>query len=110
MNVPILRPEQRWECPSCGAQHVTHEARPHTPFHPCPKVNGFTTPYARVHGRELVGVVHRVVEREDYIGSERVQTDGAGRPVMAIRTERADGYDTHVFAPTATAAGASGNQ
>jgi hypothetical protein len=66
-------------------------------------VNGFTTPYARVHGRELVGVVHRVVEREDYIGAERVQTDDTGRPVMAIQTERSDGYDTHVFAPTAIA-------
>jgi hypothetical protein len=103
--VPILNPEQRWECPSCGLQKVTREARPHTPFHPCPKVAGFATPFARVHGRELKGVTHRVIERGDYIAGEKVRTDANGRPVMAIHTERGDGHDTHVYAATATAAG-----
>lgn len=103
MNVPILKPEHRWECPSCGLQDVTHEARPHTRMHACRALAGFTVPMAQVRGNELRGVVHRVVEREDYIGSERVQLTGEGRPVMAIHTERDDGHDTHIFAPTATA-------
>ncbi len=42
-------------------------------------------------------------EREDYIGTEQVQTDAEGRPVMSIVTEREDGQDVVVFAPTASA-------
>ena len=102
MTIPILTPEQRWQCPTCDLQHVTRQAQPHVPMHPCKGLSGFLTPFARVDGSDLHGVVHRVIEREDYIGTERVRLDVDGRPVMAIRTERADGYDTHVFAPTAT--------
>lgn len=105
--VPILElPETRWECPSCGLQDVTREARPHSRMHACRALAGFTTPMVRVVGRELRknSVTHRVVERGDWIGSERVQLDGNGRPVMAILTERADGHDTHVYPPTATGA------
>jgi hypothetical protein len=105
VTVPILSPEHRWQCPTCGLQHVTHEARPHTPMHPCRGLAGFLAPFAQVHGNDLTGVTHRVVEREDYIAGERVQVDGDGRPVMAIHTERQDGYDTHVYAATATATG-----
>lgn len=42
-------------------------------------------------------------EREDYIGNEKVQLDGNGRPIMSITTEREDGQDVVVFAPTASA-------
>jgi len=41
------------------------------------------------------------VERGDYVGKELVQTDGRGRPVMAVVTTRDDGQDCTVFAPTA---------
>jgi hypothetical protein len=43
----------------------------------------------------------RAVVREDYVGSEDVRYDGEGRPVMAVVTERDDGMDRAVFAPTA---------
>jgi hypothetical protein len=43
------------------------------------------------------------VEREDYVGKEMVQTDGDGRPVMAVVTTRDDGNDVAVLAPCATA-------
>jgi hypothetical protein len=43
------------------------------------------------------------VEREDFVGKEMVQTDGNGRPVMAVRTTRVDGMDCTVYAPTAYA-------
>lgn len=107
MNVPLLTPEHRWECPSCGMQDVTHEPRPHTRMHPCRALAGFTAPMVEVHGIELKkhSVVHRVNEREDYIGGELVQLDGNGRPVMSISTERADGSnDLHVYAGTAQGA------
>lgn len=44
------------------------------------------------------------VVREDYVGKELVQADEAGRPIMAVVTERPDGSnDCAVLAPTATA-------
>jgi hypothetical protein len=46
----------------------------------------------------------RAVEREDYIGTERVQTDDEGRPFSAVRTDYPAGRnDIAVLAPTATA-------
>jgi hypothetical protein len=42
----------------------------------------------------------RAVLREDYVGGEDVQYDGEGRPVAAVVTERDDGMDRAVFAPT----------
>lgn len=102
MNVPILNAEKRWGCPTCGATHVTREARPHTPMHRCAGF-GLDVPLVEIHGDELVGVRHVAVERDDYIGDELVQTDLNGRPVMAIVTERADGSANRaVYAPTAT--------
>jgi hypothetical protein len=41
-------------------------------------------------------------EREDYIGDELVQLH-EGRPVMSVITERDEGQDCAVFAPTAVA-------
>jgi hypothetical protein len=41
-------------------------------------------------------------EREDYIGGELVQLH-EGRPVMSVITERDEGQDCAVFAPTAVA-------
>jgi hypothetical protein len=46
----------------------------------------------------------RPVERQDYIGDDLVQTDGNGRPVMAVETVRNEGQDLTVYAPVATAA------
>jgi hypothetical protein len=41
------------------------------------------------------------VERGDYVGDEIIQTDGEGRPVMAVVTTRDDGQDCTVLAPVA---------
>ena len=43
----------------------------------------------------------RVIEREDFIGADKVQLH-EGRPVMSVVTERDDGQDVAVFAPAAT--------
>lgn len=104
-NAVILEaPEHRWECPSCGQQDVTREARPHTRMHTCRKL-GIIAPMVEVHGTELRkhSVRHVVNEREDYVAGELVRRDAEGRPIMSIYTEREDGSnDCHVFAPTAT--------
>jgi hypothetical protein len=42
-------------------------------------------------------------DREDYVGGELVQTDGEGKPLMAVVTTRDDGEDCAVYAPCATA-------
>lgn len=90
-----------WVCPNCPTQSVTTEARPHTRFHTCPGLRGLTAPLVQAGTRVKV----TAVEREDYVGGDFVQTDAAGRPVMAVVTERDDGNDVMVFAPTATATG-----
>jgi hypothetical protein len=98
VNIPLLAPpEQRWECPSCPVQDVTHEARPHTRMHNCSGLAGLSVPMVPAGTR----AEHRAAEREDYIGTERVQFDGNGRPVMNVTTIRDDGQDCTVFAPTA---------
>lgn len=104
----LLDPSKRWECPSCGLQHETRDARPHTPMHPCPGLRGLLAPFVEVVGElKKNSVRHVAVEREDYVSDEpRVTVDDAGRPMMAVRTEHADGSnDCHVFAPAASGQG-----
>ena len=86
-----------WECPNCDATARTVDAK--LPMHPCPGLAGLMTPLV------VAGVRCKVeaVEREDYVGRELVQTDPAGRPIMAIRTTRDDGIDCRVLAPCAVA-------
>jgi len=99
----ILRASQFWECPNCTATHVTHEPRPHLPFHKCPGLYGLESPYIPA-GRP--GKIE-AIEREDYVGNELVQVDGRGRPIAAVRATQDDHDDVAVFAPVARAGGGS---
>jgi hypothetical protein len=76
---------------------VTHEIRPHSRFHPCPRLGGISAPFVPVGTKAKVEA--RV--REDYVGEEHLTYDESGRPVMSVVTTRDDGQDTAVFAPTA---------
>jgi hypothetical protein len=87
---------QAWTCPNCDAEAVTVDAK--TPMHPCPGLRELMVPLV-VEGTHCKV---EAVEREDYINGDLVQTDGAGRPVMAVVTTRDDGQDCTVYAPTAT--------
>jgi len=99
-NIPILEPPtHRWYCPNCGARDVTREIRPHSRFHTCPRLGMLTAPMLP-EGMKAKVEAH---EREDYIGSDLVRTDEDGRPIMSVTTEREDGTDIIVFAPTAVA-------
>ena len=89
--------DRRWECPNCESAAVTVDAK--TPMHPCGGLAGLLTPLVPAGQKCKV----EAVEREDYIGRELVQTDGNGRPVMAVVTTRDDGQDCMVLAPTAVA-------
>jgi hypothetical protein len=99
VDIPILKTIREWYCPNCHLQDRTMDPRPHTRFHACPSLYGMTAPMLPVGTRASV----TAVERQDYVGSELVQTDSRGRPVMSVVTTRDNGQDTIVFAPTATA-------
>jgi hypothetical protein len=99
VDVPLLKTEQRWTCPNCDLESVTREIEPHTRFHTCRGLFGLTAPMVPAGTRCKV----EAVERQDYVGRELVQTDGTGRPVMAVVTTRDDGQDCAVLAPCATA-------
>lgn len=102
MSVPLLAvPPRRWACPNCTFTDVTKQAEPHTRFHPCAGLGGFSAPMVPA------GTKAKVVaeERQDYIGAEDVQTTSEGRPIMAIRTTRNNGEDLAVYAPTAHSGG-----
>jgi hypothetical protein len=95
--VTVLLPTWRWNCPKCSTETVTHEARPHSELHICKGLNGLIAPLVQVGTKADV----RVIEREDYIGTDKVQLHD-GRPVMSVVVERPDGEDVAVFAPAAT--------
>lgn len=100
----VLQPG-RLVCPNCNTAApavLPAGARPGSgaaTMHRCAGLAGFLAPLvpegAKVHVR--------AVEREDYIGAERVQVDANGRPIMAVHALRDDGHDTYVYAPTARA-------
>lgn len=91
--------EQHWACPNCNLTEVTHESSPHTRFHACGGLKGLTAPMVPDGLKCKV----EAVERGDYVGKEVVQTDGEGRPIMAVVTTRDDGNDVAVLAPCAVA-------
>jgi hypothetical protein len=99
MAVPMLAVERRWSCPNCDATDVTREPRPHSRMHACRGLRGLTAPMVPAGTSAKV----EAVERGDYVGRDLVQTDGNGRPVMAVLTTKDDGQDCMVLAPTATA-------
>lgn len=97
MSLPLLRRDQFWECPNCPAVDKTNDPRAN-PFHRCRGLAGLTAPLVPA-GTKCQVTAH---EREDYIGCELVQLH-EGRPVAQIRTEREDGQDCVVLAPTVRA-------
>src|SRR4051812_28453839 len=98
MDIPILTPNQRWECPNCDLKAITHEAKPHTEMHNCPGLKGLIAPM--VPEGQKCKVEAKV--REDYVGKESLRYDEDGRPIAAVETTREDGNDVAVFAPCAT--------
>lgn len=98
-NIPLLRSENRWECPNCEFRDVTYESAPHTRFHGCSGLKGLTAPLVP----EGTKCKMEAKEREDYIGKENVTLDGDHRPIMSVITTRDDGQDCTVFAPSAIA-------
>lgn len=99
MSVPTLMRRRIWVCPNgCSTTDVTVRGDVHQQLHPCRAMGGLMVPLVE-QGMQVKVSVH---EREDFIGSEVVTTDDAGRPVMAVSITRDDGEDRVVFAPLAT--------
>lgn len=93
-----------WFCPNCKLEDVSLD-RPLpagsvvSRFHNCPRLAGVIAPLLPKGTKAKV----TAVERGDYVGSDLVRLDGNGRPIMSVITEREDGTDCIVFAPTAVA-------
>lgn len=85
----------RWECPKCNSSALTQDNK--IPMHPCRGMAGLMTPLRPEGTKSKV----EIVEREDYIGTEDVQVDGEGRPIMSVVTTRDDGQDCTIYAPVA---------
>ena len=96
----LLIPTRRWTCPKCTVESVTHEGRPHSQLHRCKGLAGIIVPMVMEGTKADV----RIVEREDYIGTDKVRLQN-GRPIMSVVTERDDGQDVAVFAAAATGTG-----
>lgn len=97
----LLNRENRWECPNCDLQDITYELNPHSRMHNCRGLAGLSVPMVPA-GTKCKMEAHL---REDYIGSEIVQTDSDGRPVMSVTTTREEGEDCTVYAPVAVVRG-----
>lgn len=82
-----------WWCPQCDSAARTYDSR--LPMHPCRGLGGLMTPLIPATSKGE----SRKVEREDYVGSESVQLDTDGRPVMSVVTTRDDGEDCTIYAP-----------
>lgn len=93
----MLDPTRYWYCPECPIQHVTKILQPCSPLHFCTSstMRGAMTPLVERGVKARL----RINRREDYQGTDILTTDGEGRPVMSITTQRDDGEDCHAFAP-----------
>lgn len=94
----ILEPPAKlWYCPACNVESVTKLAKPHTEMHNCAGIGGLTAPLVE----RGVDARHKLVVRDDYVGSENGLVYVDGRPITSLVTERADGStDCTVYAPT----------
>lgn len=99
MTVPLLGGSVVYCCPNCTSELGLEQPPTKPVLHPCRGMKGLLVPMVPRGTKANL----EVVEREDYIGSERVQTDGEGRPVMSVVTTRDDGQDCTVYAPMVTA-------
>lgn len=90
-------------CPNCTDTAVTRGQA--NRYHACRGRAGVIAPMVEDGFRGRVFTV----EREDWVGQERVFLDGNGRPVMAVVTERPDGSnDVLVNVPAAKGGGHGG--
>lgn len=92
----LLDNTENWECPSCNRQHVTRNAGTQVPLHQCPSHALAWVPFVPAGVKAHL----RINEREDYIGTDIPTTDGEGRIIQSVTTEREEGEDVHIFAPT----------
>jgi hypothetical protein len=97
--VDLIPPVQVWACRDCNLRIETRGHGTKTPLHECAGHGGFRLPMMA----EGLDARLKIVEREDYVGSEDAQL-ADGRPVMRAEIEHADGHtDAWVYAPTAHA-------
>jgi hypothetical protein len=94
----VIDMDRNWQCNACGRLHVTKASSEgvQTPMHQCVGLAGTWVPFVPANSNAVV----KVEERQDYIGTDTVFHDANGRPIMAVYTEREDGQDCHILAPS----------
>ncbi len=93
-----------WHCVNCDAKAVTVDNK--IPMHPCNSKGNFSglmIPLT-IEGESVKVTAN---EREDFVGSEVVQTNANGIPIMSVAVETEEGQGLTIFAPVATASGKS---
>lgn len=104
-TIPGMIGPRDWECSRCSAGTRTPPDDPRTPMHDCPGMALMSIPMVRAGEKAEM----RVVEREDYVGSEDVRVNAEGTPIMRAEVEREDGrVDVWVYAPTAHSGATAG--
>lgn len=111
MSVPILDATRVWECPACQLRDRTSGPQTNR-YHPCPALGGLTAPMVDVTHHDLNPTAQRlrVIDRDDYVGSEIVTTTNTGRPAMAVDLERADGSNDRIVFPGCASVAGSINE
>lgn len=94
----VIDMDRRWQCNSCGRLHVTKASTEgvQVPLHQCAGLAGTWVPFVPAGSEAIL----RVEERQDYVGKDTPFMDANGRPIMAVYTQREDGEDCHILAPT----------
>lgn len=92
----LSSPNKNWYCPECSRQHITKVSEPHTPLHQCASLRGAWVPFVE----EGIKARFRVNYREDYLRTDTATVDGEGKPIQSINTQRDDGEDCTIFAPS----------
>lgn len=96
-GVLLGKSEWHWGCPNCTSQLVTAFLPDKPLLHPCRGLKGLLAPMIE----DGINAKVEAVEREDYLNGDEPQTDGEGKPIMAIVTTRDEGQDCAVLPPTA---------
>lgn len=91
--VPILSVRREWWCPHCTQMSVTERADMHVEFHHCRGMAGLWAPMFQRGERGHL----EPVERQDYVGKDKVTTDARGRAYQAIDKVDAFGNQTGLF-------------
>jgi hypothetical protein len=94
--VIVNLPPVVYVCDKCPTRSRVGGADRRVPMHDCPGRALMSVPLVPEGQRGEL----RLIERDDYVGTEDVRTDAEGRVFMRAELETATGISAWVYAPT----------